>query len=155
MFRVDWFRIKKRPKLPWTKYVIKIIVLFEPIMAFWCPFRFRLKYAIPNHSILWRNTKQLILCPLLTITTFVTCTQSNTHTDRHNDSMTYPAQRAMSVKIKSCTEEEKNLAYLILDGFPQHWKSLLSKGPHCLCSNVFIYLHLIHKLFFFCWHRQS
>ena len=45
-----------------------------------------------------KKEKDLLILPLLTITTCVTYIQTDTQTDRHGGSMTDPGQRAESVK---------------------------------------------------------
>ena len=64
-------------------------------MQFWCRSRLRILITIFCYSVLWGQTTNLILWPLLTFTTFMT----DRHTYRHGNSVTDPAQRAESVTI--------------------------------------------------------
>ena len=67
------------------KNVVKIVVTFEPIMQFWCPSRFRILRTISSLSILWRKARNMTLCPLSTITAFVTDKKTNRRTWRLYD----------------------------------------------------------------------
>ena len=78
------------------KKIVKMVVTFEPIMQFWCSFRFRiLRTMLP--SIKWRKTKKTWYFGRYWQSQLVWHT--NRQTDRHGNSMTDPAQRAELVKL--------------------------------------------------------
>ena len=72
---------KNNPIYSLTKYVFNIVVTFKLIMQFWCPYRSRILRNVCTLSISWRKTKNLILWPILTITTFMRETHAYINTD--------------------------------------------------------------------------